>query len=72
MNTDEYDKGRRRGEQIHLMRAYYGQRTPRRLYDLGVANIKRLNVVFHAHTAEYWRGYEDGLLTVSGASTPTP
>jgi hypothetical protein len=75
VSTDEYGKGRRRGEQIQRMRAHYGQRRQRHLYDLGVGNIKRLNVMFHAHSDEYWRGYGDGLLTASGAASgmpPTP
>jgi hypothetical protein len=63
VSTDEYEKGRRRGEQIQWMRAYYGeQQTRRRLYDLGVENIRRLNILFHAHSEEYSRGYADGLL----------
>lgn len=61
MSTDDYDKGRLRGEQIQRMRDYYGQHAVRRLYDLGVANIERLNAFFHAHTDEYRRGYADGL-----------
>jgi hypothetical protein len=61
VNTDEYEKGRRRGEQIHWMQAYYGQQRRRQLYDLGIVNIKRLNTIFHAHSEEYWRGYADGL-----------
>ena len=72
MSTDEYEKGLRRGEQIQLMQAYYGQKRVRGLYDLGVANIKRLNIVFHAHSEEYWRGYADGLPTTSGAATAAP
>ena len=72
MTTDEYVKGLRRGEQIQTMQAYYGQQRGRRLYDLGVANIKRLNIMFHAHSEEYWRGYADGLATVSGAATAAP
>jgi hypothetical protein len=39
------------------------------LYDLGIANIERLNIRFHAHSEQYWRGYADGLVTVSGAAT---
>ena len=54
------------------MQAYYGQKRVRGLYDLGVANIKRLNIVFHAHSEEYWRGYADGLPTTSGAATAAP
>jgi hypothetical protein len=61
MNTGEYEKGRGRGEQIQRMRVYYGQQRRRHLYNIGIANIKRLNIVFHAHSEEYWRGYEDGL-----------
>jgi hypothetical protein len=61
VNTDEYEKGRRRGEQIQRMRAYYGQQRQGHLYDLGVANIKRLNILFHTHSEDYWRGYADGL-----------
>jgi hypothetical protein len=61
VNTDEYEKGRRRGEQIQWMQAYYGQQRRRHLYDLGIANIKRLNIIFHAHSEGYWRGYTDGL-----------
>jgi hypothetical protein len=61
VNTDEYEKGRRRGEQIQRMQAYYGQQRRRHLYNLGIANIKRLNIIFHAHSEEYWRGYADGL-----------
>jgi hypothetical protein len=72
VNTDEYEKGRRRGEQIQLMQAYYGQQRRRRLYDLGIANIKRLNIIFHAHSEEYWQGYADGLLTMSAAAPATP
>jgi hypothetical protein len=72
VNTDEYEKGRRRGEQILWMQAYYGQQRRRRLYNLGVANIKRLNIIFHAHSEEYWRGYADGLLTMSDATPATP
>jgi hypothetical protein len=67
VNTDEYEKGRRRGQQIQSMRAYYGQQRRRRLYDLGILNIRRLNVIFHAHSEEYWREYSEGLLTASGA-----
>jgi hypothetical protein len=63
VSTDEYEKGLRRGEQIQRMRAYYGQQRVRRLYDLGIANVKRLNLIFHAHSEQYWRGYADGLLT---------
>lgn len=62
MSTSEYQKGLRRGEQIHEMQTYYGQQRIRHLYDLGVANIKRLNILFHAHSEEYWRGYADGLV----------
>jgi hypothetical protein len=70
VNTDEYDKGLRRGEQVQFMQAYYGQQPVRHLYNLGVANIKRLNIVFHAHSEEYWRGYADGLhSTLSRDST---
>lgn len=47
------------------MRAYYGRQRQRHLYDLGVDNIKRLNILFHAHSDEYWRGYADGLLTTA-------
>jgi hypothetical protein len=72
MNTDEYEKGLRRGEEIQRMQAYYGQQPLRRLYDLGVANVKRLNVIFHAHSEEYWRGYAAGLLTMSGSAPATP
>jgi hypothetical protein len=72
VNTDEYEKGRRRGEQIQRMRAHYGQQRLRHLYDLGIANINRLNIFFHAHSEKYWRGYEDGLLTMSGAAPATP
>jgi hypothetical protein len=72
VNTDEYEKGRRRGEQIQWMRAYYGQQRLRRLYDLGVVNIRRLNIIFHGHSEEYWRGYSDGLLPMSGATPATP
>ena len=61
VSTDEYEKGRRRGEQIQWMQAYYGQRRLRRLYDLGIANMKRLNAIFNAHSEEYERGYADGL-----------
>ena len=61
VNHVEYDKGLRRGEQIQWMQAYYGQQRLRRLYDLGVANVKRLNIIFRAHSEEYWRGYADGL-----------
>jgi hypothetical protein len=68
VSTDEYEKGLRRGEQIQWMQAYYGQQRRRRLYDLGVANIERLNIMFHAHSEEYWRGYADGRLTTSGAA----
>jgi hypothetical protein len=71
VNSDEYDKGLRRAEQIQWMQAYYGQQRRRRLYDLGVANIKRLNIFFHAHSEEYWRGYADGLnLTASSDTSP--
>ena len=69
MNSDEYEKGRRQGEQIQWMRAYYGQQRQRHLYDLGIANIKRLNIIFHAHSEDYWRGYDDGLLTTSGVAS---
>ena len=72
MITDGYEKGRRRGEQIQWMRAYYGQQRRRRLYDLGVANIKNLNLMFHARSEEYWRGYADGLRTMSGAAPSAP
>jgi hypothetical protein len=72
MNTDECEKGLRRGEQIQWMQAYYGQQRRRRLYDLGIANIKRLNVIFHAHSEEYWRGYADGQPTMAGAASATP
>jgi len=65
VSTDEYEKGCRRGEQIQRMRAYYGRQRQRHLYDLGVDNIKRLNILFHAHSDEYWRGYADGLLTTA-------
>ena len=62
VNTDEFEKGRRRGEQIQRMQAYYGQQQRRRhLYNLGIVNIKRLNIIFHTHSEEYWRGYADGL-----------
>ena len=61
VNTDEYEKGRRRGEQIQRMQAYYGRQRRRHLYNLGVANIKRLNIIFHAHSEEYWLGYANGL-----------
>jgi hypothetical protein len=46
VNTDDYEKGCRRGEQIQRMQAYYGEQRQRRLYDLGVVNIKRLNTIF--------------------------
>jgi hypothetical protein len=72
VNTDDYEKGCRRGEQIQRMQAYYGEQRQRRLYDLGVVNIKRLNTIFHAHAEEYWRGYADGLLTMSGATPAAP
>jgi hypothetical protein len=72
VNTDEYEKGRRRGEQIQSMRAYYGQQRQRHLYDLGIENIRRLNIIFRAHSEEYWRGYADGLPTMSGAAPATP
>jgi hypothetical protein len=73
VNTDGYEKGLRRAEQIQWMQAYYGQQRRRRhLYDLGIANIKRLNIMFHAHSEEYWRGYADGLQTMSGAAPATP
>jgi hypothetical protein len=72
VNSDEYAKGRGRGEQIEMMRAYYGQRRLGRLYDLGIANVNRLNIRFHAHSEEYWRGYADGLLATSGAASATP
>ncbi|HEY4268648.1 MAG TPA: hypothetical protein VGM94_10700 [Galbitalea sp.] len=62
MSTDEYEKGTRRGEQIRRMQAHYGQQRQRHLYNLGIANIKRLNIMFHAHSDEYWRGYTDGQL----------
>ena len=62
MSTSEYEKGLRRGEQIQEMQTYYGQQRIRRVYNLGVANIKRLNIFFHAHSEEYWRGYADGLV----------
>ncbi len=61
MDTDEYEKGRRRGEQIQWMLAYYGHHRIRHLYTLGVATRERLNLRFHAHSEEYWRGYADGL-----------
>jgi hypothetical protein len=61
VNTDEYEKGRRRGEQIQFMRAYYGQQRIRHLYNLGIETIKRLDIRFNAHSEEYWRGYADGL-----------
>jgi hypothetical protein len=61
MSTNEYEKGRRRGDQIQRMQAYFGQQRRRHLYNLGIANIKRLNIIFHAHSEEYWRGYADGL-----------
>jgi hypothetical protein len=47
------------------MRAYYGQRWLRRFYNLGVENIKRLDVIFNAHSEDYWRGYADGLNSLS-------
>ncbi|HEX4443884.1 MAG TPA: hypothetical protein VHZ81_09970 [Galbitalea sp.] len=72
MNNDEYNKGRRRGEQVQWMQAYYGHQRRRRLYDLGIANIKRLNVIFHTRSEEYWRGYADGLPTMSGAADSSP
>ena len=62
MSTSEYQKGLTRGEQIQGMQAYYGQQRIRHFYNLGVANIKRLNILFHAHSEEYWRGYADGLV----------
>lgn len=65
VSTDEYKKGRRKGEQVQRMQAYYGQQRRRHLYDLGIANIKRLNVIFHTHSEEYWRGYADGLHSMS-------
>jgi hypothetical protein len=65
VNTTEYAKGRRRGEQIQRMRAYYSSSRRLHIYDQGVANIKRLNTFFHTHSDEYWRGYADGLLTTS-------
>jgi hypothetical protein len=65
VGTDEFEKGRRRGEQIQRMQAYYGQQRGRRFYDLGVANIKRLNIFFRAHSEEYWQGYADGLHSTS-------
>jgi hypothetical protein len=68
VSTDEYEKGRRKGEQIQSMRAYYGQQRARGLYELGVANIKSLNTIFHAHSDEYWRGYSDGLLTTTSSA----
>ena len=61
VNTEEYEKGLRRGEQIQLMQAHYGQQPRRHLYDRGVANIRRLNILFHTRSEEYWRGYADGL-----------
>jgi hypothetical protein len=61
VSTDEYEKGRRRGEQIQRMQTYYGQQRLRNFYDLGIVNIKRLNILFHAHSEEYWQGYADGL-----------
>jgi hypothetical protein len=61
VNTDEYEKGCRRGEQIQSMQAYYGQQRRSHLYNLGIVNIKRLNIIFHAHSEEYWQGYADGL-----------
>jgi hypothetical protein len=69
VSTDEYDKGLRRGEQIQLMRAYYGEHRIRHLYELGVLTIYRLNTRFHAHSEEYWRGYEDGLRSSSTRNT---
>jgi hypothetical protein len=65
VSADEYDRGRRRAEQIRWMRAYYGQRWLRRFYNLGVENIKRLDVIFNAHSEDYWRGYADGLNSLS-------
>lgn len=70
VSTDEYEKGRRRGDQIQRMRAYYGHQRRRRLYDLGVANIKRLNITFRTHSEEYWRGYADGLASLSSRGNP--
>lgn len=67
MSTDEYEKGRRKGEQIQWMRSYFGRQRRRRFYDLGIANQNRLDKLFRAHTDEYWRGYADGL-----QSTPSP
>ena len=61
MSTDEYEKGRRRGDQIQRMQAYYGQQLLGRFYNLGVTNINRMNIAFHAHSEEYWRGYADGM-----------
>ena len=73
MSANEYEKGRRQGEQIQWMRAHYGQQQRRRrLYDLGIANIKRLNIMFRAHSEDYWRGYAEGLLTMSDAGAATP
>ena len=66
VNTDEYERGRRRGEQIQRMRAYFGQQRRRHLYNLGIANVKRLNIIFHARSEEYWRGYADGLGPLHG------
>ncbi|MEO7122869.1 MAG: hypothetical protein ABI400_07070 [Lacisediminihabitans sp.] len=66
MNINEYEKGRWRGEQIQRMQAYYGQQRRRHLYNLGIANIKRLDIIFRAHSEEYWRGYADGLDSRSG------
>ena len=65
VNTEEYEKGLRRGEQIQRMQAYYGQQRRRHLYDRGVANIRRLNILFRTRSEEYWRGYADGLRSMS-------
>jgi len=70
VSTDEYEKGRRKGEQVQRMQAYYGQQRRRHLYDLGIANMKRLNVIFHTHSEEYWRGYADGLHSMSSRGNP--
>lgn len=66
VTTVEYDKGRRKGEQIQEMRSYFGRQPRRRFYDLGIANQYRLNKLFRAHSDEYWRGYADGLRSTPG------
>jgi hypothetical protein len=61
VNTDDYEKGRRRGEQIESMRVYHRQQGLQRLRDFGVANMESLNNPFRRRSEEYRRRYADGM-----------